>query len=92
MGVCAFGDDAVSACWPEIWSLSFTTLDGTKCRLWLAGELGDEVYYGVNVAALLDNEKKRKQRTVQSWKPTDCDVRSSATTSRFVTSRTRWES
>jgi hypothetical protein len=47
----------------------FTAADGTKCRLHLAGELGDEVYYGVNVTALLDNEKKRKQST-QPWKPT----------------------
>jgi hypothetical protein len=43
--------------------------DGTKCRLWRAGELGDEVYYGVNVTALLDNEKKQKCQ-FQPWKPT----------------------
>jgi hypothetical protein len=47
----------------------FTTPDGTRCRLWLAGELGDEVYYGVNVKELLDNEKKRKSQQ-QPWKPT----------------------
>ena len=47
--------------------------DGTKCRLWRAGELGDEVYYGVNVEELL----KRKQRTVQPtpWKPTSKALR-----------------
>jgi hypothetical protein len=47
----------------------FVTPDGTKCRLWRAGEPGDEVYYGVNVKKLLDNEKKRES-AAQPWKPT----------------------
>jgi hypothetical protein len=42
----------------------FTTPDG------LAGQPGDELHYGVNVTALIDNEQKRKQRAVQPWKPT----------------------
>jgi hypothetical protein len=44
----------------------FTTPDGTRCRLWLAGEPGDEVYYGVNVEELL----KKQKRQFQPWRPT----------------------
>ena len=47
----------------------FTAPDGSRCRLWLAGELGSELHYCCNVTALLDNEKKRKRASEQPWKP-----------------------